>query len=68
MFVIYRLLLSISFTFLIGSGLYFSIKLGFPQLRINSLFNGLKKDSNTTISPILIPVYKANKKICLYKQ
>lgn len=52
MSLIYRILLSVSFTFLIGSGLYFSIKLGFPQLKINSLFKGLKKDENTNISPL----------------
>jgi len=52
MFILYRVLLSISFIFLIGGGLYFSIKLGFPQLRIKCLFKGLKKDPNSTISPI----------------
>ena len=46
------ILLSTSFLFLLGGGLYFSIKLGFPQLRIKSLFKGLKKDPNSTISPI----------------
>ena len=50
--IIYRILLSISFILLIVSGLYFSIKLGFPQLKINTLFKGLKKDNNTSISPM----------------
>ena len=37
---------------LITVGLYFSIKLNFPQLRIIRLFKGIKKDENTEISPI----------------
>ena len=37
---------------LLLSSIYFSIKLGFPQLKIISLFKGLKNDTNSTISPI----------------
>ena len=49
---LYSILLSTSFVCLLGSGLYFSIRLGFPQLKLKELFKGLKKDSNSNISPI----------------
>ena len=52
MHILSRVLLSISFVFLIGSGIYFSFKLGFPQLKIKELFKGLKNDKDTNISPI----------------
>ena len=52
MFFIHRVLLATSFVLLISSSIYFSIKLGFPQLKLKNLFKGLKKDKNTTISPI----------------
>lgn len=47
-----KVLLSVSLVMLITVGLYFSIKLNFPQLRIIRLFKGIKKDENTEISPI----------------
>lgn len=45
------ILWSIAIVFLLGGGLYFSIKLGFPQLKIRTLFKGFKGDTNSAVSP-----------------
>ena len=45
------ILWSIAIIFLLGGGLYFSIKLGFPQLKIKALFNGFKGDQKSAVSP-----------------
>lgn len=49
--IITDILWSVAIIFLLGGGLYFSIKLGFPQLKIKSLFKGFKGDSNGGVSP-----------------
>lgn len=41
----------IAIIFLFGGGIYFTIKLRAPQLKLTILFNGLKKDNNDGISP-----------------
>lgn len=45
------ILWSIAIIFLLGGGLYFSIALGFPQLKIKSLFKGFKADNKSNVSP-----------------
>jgi len=45
------ILWSVAIIFLLGGGLYFSIKLGFPQLKIKSLFKGFKGDNKSNVSP-----------------
>ena len=45
------ILWSIAIIFLLGGGLYFSIKLGFPQFKIKELFKGFKGDDKSTVSP-----------------
>lgn len=45
------ILWSIAIVFLLGGGLYFSIKLGFPQFKIKNLFKGFKGDNKSTVSP-----------------
>lgn len=45
------ILWSIAIVFLLGGGLYFSIALGFPQLKIKSLFKGFKGDNKSNVSP-----------------
>lgn len=45
------ILWSIAIIFLLGGGLYFSFKLGFPQLKIWSLFKGFKGDNKSNVSP-----------------
>lgn len=42
---------SIAIVFLLGGGLYFSIKLGFPQFKIKNIFKGFKGDNKSTVSP-----------------
>lgn len=49
--IITSFLWSITIVFLLGGGLYFSIKLKFPQLKISSLFKGFHKDSKSSVSP-----------------
>lgn len=49
--IITSFLWSIAIVFLLGGGLYFSIKLKFPQLKISSLFKGFHKDSKSSVSP-----------------
>jgi len=49
--IITSILWSIAIVFLLGGGIYFSIKLGFPQFKISSLFKGFKKDSKSSVSP-----------------
>lgn len=49
--IINDLLWSAAIVFLLGGGLYFSIKLGFPQFKLSSLFKGFKKDSKSSVSP-----------------
>lgn len=41
----------IAIILLLGGGLYFSVKLGFPQLRFQSLFKGFEKDNKSSVSP-----------------
>ena len=50
--MINKLLVLISFVFLLGSSIYFTYNLRFPQFRFLTLFKGLKKDKEATISPI----------------
>lgn len=45
------ILWSIAIIFLLGGGLYFSIKLSFPQLKFKSLFKGFKGDHKSNVSP-----------------
>lgn len=49
--IVTDILWSIAIVFLLGGGLYFSIKLGFPQLKLRSLFSGFKTDDKTNVSP-----------------
>ena len=49
--IITDILWSIAIVFLLGGGLYFSIKLGFPQLKIKSLFKGFQGDKKSSVSP-----------------
>lgn len=49
--IITDILWSIAIIFLLGGGLYFSIKLGFPQLKLKSLFKGFKGDHKSSVSP-----------------
>lgn len=49
--IINDLLWSTAIIFLLGGGLYFSIRLGFPQFKLASLFKGFKKDSKSSVSP-----------------
>ena len=47
-----RFLLVLSFIFFFTSGIYFSIKLSFPQIKLITLFKGLKNSDNNGISPM----------------
>lgn len=49
--VITDVLWSIAIVFLLGGGLYFSFRLGFPQLKIKTLFKGFQGDNKSTVSP-----------------
>lgn len=49
--IITDVLWSIAIIFLIGGGIYFSIKLNFPQFKIKSLFKGFKKNDKNSVSP-----------------
>ncbi len=49
--VITDILWSTAIIFLLGGGLYFSFKMGFPQLKIKSLFTGFQKDKESKVSP-----------------
>lgn len=49
--ILTNILWSIAIIFLLGGGLYFSIKLGFPQLKFNKLFKGFKGDHKSSVSP-----------------
>ena len=49
--IINDFLWSTAIIFLLGGGLYFSIKLGFPQFKLSSLFKGFQKDSKSSVSP-----------------
>jgi len=49
--VLEKLLFSITSFLLLGGGLYFSINLGFPQLKLKKLFKGLKSKQNLGITP-----------------
>ena len=49
--IITDILWSIAIIYLLGGGIYFSIKLGFPQLKIKTIFKGFKNDNNSRISP-----------------
>ena len=48
---IMNILWGIAIVFLLGGGLYFSFKLRFPQLKLFSLFEGLKNTGESSISP-----------------
>lgn len=48
---IVNILWAVAIVFLLGGGIYFSFKLKFPQLRISSLFSGLKNTGDSSISP-----------------
>lgn len=49
--IITDILWSIAIIFLLGGGIYFSIKLGFPQLKIRTLFKGFQGDNKSAVSP-----------------
>lgn len=49
--IINDILWSIAIVFLLGGGLYFTLKLHFPQIRIKSLFSGFKSEEKEPISP-----------------
>lgn len=49
--VINDILWSIAIIFLLGGGIYFSMKLSFPQLKIRSLFQGFHGDHQSSVSP-----------------
>ncbi len=49
--VLTDILWSIATIFLLGGGIYFSIKLGFPQLKFRSLFQGFHRDPKSKVSP-----------------
>lgn len=49
--IITDILWSVAIVFLLGGGIYFSIKLGFPQLKLKSLFKGFEGDNKSTVSP-----------------
>lgn len=49
--IITDILWSIAIVFLLGGGLYFTLRLHFPQIRIKSLFSGFKSDEKEPISP-----------------
>ena len=49
--IITDVLWSTAIILLIGGGIYFTIKLGFPQFRLKKMFNGLKNDNKQEISP-----------------
>lgn len=51
MLIIFKLLTVSSINMLLGGGLYFSIKLGFPQVQWKKLFKGFKEKSSGSISP-----------------
>lgn len=42
---------SIAIFFLLGGGIYFSIKLGFPQIRLRKIIKGFKTTNKVSISP-----------------
>lgn len=50
--IINDVLWSIAIVFLFGGGIYFSIRLGFPQLKIKPLLKSLNKNKSNNISPI----------------
>ena len=50
--IITDILWSVAIVFLLGGGLYFSVKLGFPQLKIKNLFRGFKTKTAGGISPL----------------
>lgn len=49
--IITDVLWSVAIIFLLGGGLYFTLKLHFPQLKIMSLFSGFKCDKKEKVSP-----------------
>ncbi len=49
--IITDVLWSVAIVLLLGGGIYFSIKLKFPQLRFKKMFSGFKNDNNQEISP-----------------
>ena len=51
MLIFFRILTVISIILLLGGGLYFSIKLSFPQFKWKRLFKGFKEVENNSISP-----------------
>ncbi len=51
MLIFFRILTVVSIILLLGGGLYFSIKLSFPQFKWKRLFKGFKEVENNSISP-----------------
>ena len=51
MLIITRLLTFVSIILLLGGGVYFSIKLNFPQTKWKKIIRGFKKVENNSISP-----------------
>lgn len=51
MLIFFRILTVVSIILLLGGGLYFSIKLSFPQFKWKRLFKGFKEVENDSISP-----------------
>ena len=49
--IIAKLLLTLTTILLLGGGIYFSIKLCFPQLKWKKLFKGFKSSDDNSISP-----------------
>ena len=49
--ILTNILWSIAIIFLLGGGIYFSLKLGFPQFKFSKLFKGLKEDNKSSVSP-----------------
>ena len=49
--IITDVLWSTAIVLLMGGGIYFTIKLGFPQFRIKKMFTGFKNDHNQEVSP-----------------
>ena len=49
--LIINILWVVAIVFLLGGGMYFSLKLKFPQLKLFSLFKGLNNIDNSSVSP-----------------
>ena len=49
--IITDILWSVAIVFLFGGGIYFTVKLGFPQIKFKRLFKGFKGDNKSSVSP-----------------